>query len=245
MLSRHSRTSRSEERYRSLVAATAQLVWTTDAQGNVIEDLPTWRAFTGQTEEEIKGQGWINALHPNDRAPVADVWAHAVQTRSYYATEYRLRRHDGAYCHFMVRGVPILKTDGSIREWVVTCTNSTEWKQVQEELFNTGQMLQFVLDNIPQRVFWKDRNSVYLGCNKPFAQDTDYSDPDTVVGKTDYELCHVEAAHARHERTEDQAVMEAGAPKVNCEESLTNPDGTESWLMINKAPLRDQSGDVI
>src|SRR5215475_11081086 len=80
MLSRHTRTSHSEERYRSLIAATAQLVWTTDAQGNVIEDIPTWRAFTGQTEEEIKGQGWINALHPEDREPTAAVWAHAVQT---------------------------------------------------------------------------------------------------------------------------------------------------------------------
>src|SRR5579863_4641553 len=95
MLTRHTRISRSEERYRSLVAATAQLVWTTDAQGNVAEDLPTWRAFTGQTEEEIKGQGWINALHPDDRAPTAAVWAHAVQTCSSYATEYRVRRHDG------------------------------------------------------------------------------------------------------------------------------------------------------
>ncbi|HLX69815.1 MAG TPA: PAS domain S-box protein, partial [Verrucomicrobiae bacterium] len=244
MLSRHTQTSRGEERYRSLIAATAQLVWTTDAQGNVVEDLPTWRAFTGQTEEEIKGQGWINALHPDDRATTAAVWEHAVRSRSHYANEYRIRRHDGEYCHFMVRGVPILKKDGGIREWVGTCTNITEWKQVQEELFNSRQMLQLVLDNIPQRVFWKDRNSVYLGCNKPFAQDTDYSDPDTVVGKTDYELCHVESTHARHERTIDQVVMETGAPKLNCEESLIKPDGTH-WLMINKAPLRDQSGDII
>lgn len=244
MLSRHTRTSRSEERYRSLIAATAQLVWTTDAQGNVVEDLPTWRAFTGQSEEEIKGQGWIDALHPDDRAHSAAIWAHAVQTRSYYATEYRVRRQDGEYCHFMVRGVPILNKDGSIREWVGACTNVTEWKQVQEELFNSQQMLQFVIDNIPQRVFWKDRNSVYLGCNKPFAQDADYSDPNTVVGKTDYELSHVEAEHATHERTVDQAVMETGASKLNCEESLSKPDGTH-WLMINKAPLRDQSGDII
>lgn len=237
--------SRSEERYRSLVAATAQLVWITDDEGNVIEDLPTWREFTGQTEEEIKGQGWINALHPDDRAPTAVIWQHAVRSRSSYATEYRVRRHDGEYSHFMVRGVPILKKDGSIREWVGTCTNITEWKRAQEELFNSRQMLQLVLDNIPQRVFWKNRSSVYLGCNKPFAQDADYSDPDTVVGKTDYELSHVEAAHAGHERAVDQLVMETGASKLNCEESLNKPDGTESWLMKNKAPLRDQSGEVI
>ncbi len=245
MLSRHTRTSRSEERYRSLIAATAQLVWMTDVHGNVIEDIPTWRAFTGQTEEEVKGQGWINALHPDDRAPTAAVWAHAIRTRSYYATEYRLRRRDGEFCHFMVRGVPLLKKDGSIREWMGTCTNITEWKQVQEELFNSRQMLQLVLDNIPQRVFWKDRNSVYLGCNRPFAQDVDYSDPGTIVGKTDYELGAVTTANARRHGVDDRQVMESGVSKLNCEESLTKPDGTQSWFMTCRSPLRDQNGDVI
>ncbi len=137
MLPRRSQINRIEERYRSLVAATAQLVWTTDAQGNVDEDIPTWRAFTGQTTKQVKGLGWLNALHPEDREPTAAVWAHAVETRSRYATEYRLRRHDGEYCHFVVRGVPILGKDGSVREWVGTCTNITDSKRAEEELSNS------------------------------------------------------------------------------------------------------------
>ena len=245
MLSRHSRSIRSEERYRSLITATAQLVWTTDAKGNVVEDIPSWRAFTGQSEEEVKGQGWIHALHPEDRERTAAVWAHAVGTRSNYATEYRVRRLDGEYRHFIVRGVPILKKDGGIREWVGTCTDVTEWKQAQEELFNSRQMLQLVLDNIPQRVFWKDRNLVYLGCNKPFADDANHSVPDAVVGKTDYELRDVAAAEAGQQRADDQQVIESGASKLNYEVPFNKPDGTQSWLMLNKAPLRDLSGNVI
>src|SRR5262245_40527790 len=123
MLSRHTRTTRSQERYRSLIAATAQIVWTTDAEGNVVEDIPSWRAFTGQTEDGIQGMGWLNALHPEDRKPTAAVWVHAIQTCSHYATEYRVRRHDGEYCHFLVRGIPVFKKDGGVREWVGTCTN--------------------------------------------------------------------------------------------------------------------------
>ena len=125
MLSRHTRTTRTEKRYRSFIAATAQIVWATDAQGNVVEDIPSWRAFTGQTREEIKGQGWLNALHPEDREPTATVWAHAIQTCSHYAAEYRVRRHDGEYCHFMVRGIPLFNEDGGVREWVGTCTDIT------------------------------------------------------------------------------------------------------------------------
>jgi PAS domain S-box-containing protein len=64
-------------------------------------------------------------LHPEDRKRTAAVWAHAIETCSHYATEYRVRRHDGEYCHFLVRGIPVFKKDGGVREWVGTCTNIT------------------------------------------------------------------------------------------------------------------------
>ena len=115
-----------EERYRALVTATSQIVWTTNAQGEVSGDLPLWRKFTGQSEEEIKGWGWANALHLDDRQRTMDVWSNAVGKRSLYETAYRLRRHDGEYRYVAVRGVPVLKPDGSVREWVGTCTDITE-----------------------------------------------------------------------------------------------------------------------
>src|ERR1019366_7536535 len=96
----------SEARYRSLVTATAQFVWTTNAQGEVQEDLPAWRAFTGQSYDEIKGWGWASALHPDDLERTQTAWRHAVATRTLHETEYRMRRHDGEYRSFAVRGVP-------------------------------------------------------------------------------------------------------------------------------------------
>jgi len=115
-----------EERYRALVTATSQIVWTTNAQGEVSGDLPLWRKFTGQSEEEIKGWGWANALHRDDRQRTMDVWSNAVGKRSLYETAYRLLRHDGEYRYVAVRGVPVLKPDGSVREWMGTCTDITE-----------------------------------------------------------------------------------------------------------------------
>lgn len=243
MLLKRTRINRSEERYRSLVVAAAQMVWIADAQGNIHEDSPSWRTFTGQTLEEVKGRGWLNALHPEDRERTAAVWSQAVNTRSHYATEYRVRRHDGEYRYFMVRGVPILKRNGSIREWVGTCTDITDWKRAQEELFNSRQMLRLVLDTIPQRVFWKDRNSVYVGCNKPTAQDCGYSDPNEIVGKTDYETASATTAEVY--RADDRRVMETGETRINYEEPQMKPDGTQGWLTTSKVPLRDQAGRVI
>ncbi|MGJ0492073.1 ATP-binding protein [Methylobacter sp.] len=132
----------SEERYRSLTIATTQIVWTTNPLGEIVEDLPSWRTFTGQTEAEIKGHGWNNALHPDDRSEVMMSWLQAVKTRAAYNIEYRLYRHDGEYRHVAARGVPVLEVDGTIREWIGTCTDITEQKLAEEALQKSHEELE-------------------------------------------------------------------------------------------------------
>ncbi len=122
----------SEQRYRSLVVATSQIVWTTDPEGQVV-DMPEWRAYTGQSQEEVKGLGWLAAVHPEDRDRTAQVWSEAVRTKSLYQTEYRMRGVEGNYRYFSVRGVPVL-ADGNIREWVGTCTDITQRKSAEEQI---------------------------------------------------------------------------------------------------------------
>jgi PAS domain S-box-containing protein len=117
---------RQEARYRSLVTASAQIVWTTDPDGQVIEPLPSWQEFTGQTPQQYYGSGWVAAVHPQDRERTTAVWRRAVRTRSLYETEYRLQRYDGQYRLVAVRGVPVVEHDGAIREWVGACTDITE-----------------------------------------------------------------------------------------------------------------------
>lgn len=125
---------RDEQRYRSLVQATAAMVWNTPASGEFESDQPEWSTFTGQSFEQLKGWGWLNAVHPDDRPHTARVWSAAVASRSIYQVEHRLRRHDGQYRHMMVRAVPILNDDGSIREWVGIHTDVDDQKRAEEEL---------------------------------------------------------------------------------------------------------------
>ena len=138
----------SEQRYRALVLASAQVVWTTDPQGLVAYDMPLWREFTGQTHDEIQGWGWIEGLHPDDREHTAAVWSQAVANRSLYETEYRMRRRDGHYRHMAVRGVPVLEQDGSIREWVGTCTDIHDRKLIEDELRKQAVLLSLAHDAI-------------------------------------------------------------------------------------------------
>lgn len=123
-----------EEHYRALIHALSAIVWTTDAGGQVIEDQPQWRAFTGQTSNEIQGCGWLAALHPDSRAEAVSDWRHGVAQGSPYQTEWRLRRWDGEYRCFSIHAAPVRARDGAVREWIGCNIDITEYKVRDEEL---------------------------------------------------------------------------------------------------------------
>lgn len=125
---------RQAERFRALVTATAQIIWTTDPDGWVTEDSSSWRACTGQSYAEWKGWGWLNVIHPEDRERAKEAWTQAVANRSIYVTEYRVRAKDGHYRWMAARGVPVLDQSGGIREWVGMNTDITDRKRVEEAL---------------------------------------------------------------------------------------------------------------
>jgi len=132
---------KNEARYRSLVVASSQIVWSTNAAGEVADDLPFWRAYTGQSREEIMGWGWTNVIHAEDRRRATDAWAQAVSTRSLYDSEFRIRAVDGEYRDFAVRGVPVIDPDGALREWVGTCTDITQRKGMEAEAVRYREQL--------------------------------------------------------------------------------------------------------
>jgi diguanylate cyclase (GGDEF)-like protein/PAS domain S-box-containing protein len=113
---------------------------------------------------------------------------------------------------------------------------------VEEELYGSRQMLQSILDAIPQRVFWKDRNCIYLGCNRALATDAGVDAPAAIIGKSDFDLSWSEMAE--HYRVDDQLVMEQESAKLNFQEHLSSPDGSVRWIQTNKLPLRDRKGKV-
>jgi PAS domain S-box-containing protein len=132
-LSRHtSSLEEQKERYQQYIGATSHLLWTTDANGAVVTDLPTWRAYTGQGETDVRGVGWLDAVHAEEREAVRAAWAAAVRDRTLFESECRLRGQEGGYRHFSCRAVPIVRPDGTVSEWIGTCTDVTEKKQQAE-----------------------------------------------------------------------------------------------------------------
>ncbi len=138
----------SEERYRSLIEATAQIIWNEQGdRGEFISPQPAWSAFTGQTYDELKGWGWLNAIHPDDRAATTQAWLIAVENRTSYEFEHRLRRHDGVYRHMSVRAVPVFEENGAIREWVGVHSDVTDRKQAEEALRQSEDRLRLTMES--------------------------------------------------------------------------------------------------
>ncbi len=133
------RLRHSEERFRALIDASASVIWNTTAEGEMQPPQPRWGAYTGQTEEGYLGWGWIDAVHPDDRAMTAEAWARSVEERVPYSITHRLLRHDGAWRDMEARGVPVFAADGSLREWVGTHTDITARREAEEAVERARQ----------------------------------------------------------------------------------------------------------
>ena len=108
----------SEARHSLLIGSWVQAIWQTDADGVVISDSPSWRAYTGQTLQEWLGYGWLHAIHPDDRSYAEQQWQEATAAHGLVNAEFRLRDPNGGWRWTNVRAAPMLDANGDIEQWV-------------------------------------------------------------------------------------------------------------------------------
>jgi PAS domain S-box-containing protein len=155
-----------ERRYRMLTEVVTSIVWGAAASGEVVSELPSWSSFTGQTDEEVRGWGWLSAIHPDDWGPTASDWSAAVATKSVFRSENRVRRKDGEYRHMLARAIPILDEEGAIIEWVGAHIDITEQKLSQAALAESERFARCVLDSLSAHIAILDEGGTILAVNK-------------------------------------------------------------------------------
>jgi two-component system cell cycle sensor histidine kinase/response regulator CckA len=128
---------------------------------------------------------------------------------------------------------------------VIQCNirDNTEYTLAEEALRASRQMLGEIINALPARVFWKDKNLIYLGCNTVFARDAGFAGPKDIIGKDDFQMGWREQAEKY--RGDDREVIESGCAKLLIEESQTTPEGNTITLLSSKTPLRDSEGEIV
>lgn len=155
----------SEARYRSFITATSRIVWRAYADGDVAEDSPTWRAYTGQTHERWCAGGWLDSVHPDDRARVVATWQTAIAEKRTYDSEYRLLGGDGIYRTFRCRAVPVLDDQSRVREWVAVLDDLSEMRKAEAAARASEGRLRTILDAEPECVVLLDPQGRVLDIN--------------------------------------------------------------------------------
>lgn len=193
----------------------------------------------GHTRQVLLETPFIEFVHPDDQAATQEAVAQqaAGEPVAYFENRYRCK--DGSYKWLAWTAVPASK-NGYI---YAVARDITKQKAIQCELEAQRELFNNVLSNVPASIFWKDRNSVYLGVNKQFARDTGLQSPDELIGKSDYDLAWTKE-EADFYRECDLKVMDGGEAMLNIEESQLQADGRTVHLLTNKVPLLDAMGQV-
>jgi PAS domain S-box-containing protein len=232
-----------EAKYRGLFENAHDIIYTHDLEGNLTALNRAGQQILGYRADEAIGMNIARLVAPEQLELARQMTARkAVQGGT---THYELQvlakdghRVDLEISSWIVRreGEPV-RVEGIARD-------IRERKRAEQALHEQQAILRNIIDHSPCAIFWKDRRSVYLGCNQQSARDLGLGSPEQAVGKTDYDMPFAREEAAFYTQC-DRQVMESGEPLLHIEETQQRPDGQQAALVTSKVPLRNEHGEVV
>jgi PAS domain S-box-containing protein len=200
--------------------------------------------LTGYPYQEFinKNITFGSLIHPEDRQYVFDEIQNAFANKATFKIEYRIITKQQEEKWVWEQGQGVFSDKGnlqSIEGYIVDITFS---KHIQQELANSNQILQLILDTIPTRVFWKDLNLNFLGGNIAYLNDAGFKNTTELIGKNDFDFNSNELSQKF--RDEEFELLRTGIPQYNIEESEIKDNRIIRWFKTNKIPLLDTQGNV-
>jgi len=228
----------SEARYRNIFEHAVDIIYLVNPDGTFRSLNPAFERITGWKVEEWIGKSFTPIVHPDDLADANAVFQRALSGESITSFRLRIARKSGQYFDAEIVITPF--EDGMAMGIV---RDITERMQAEEQIRKQQKFTAQIIDTIPMRIFWKDRDLRYLGCNTLFAKDAGLTRPDELIGKNDFDMCWKEQAELY--RADDQQVMDSNTPKLSYDEPQTTPEGGRIWLRTSKIPLHDEVDETI
>jgi PAS domain S-box-containing protein len=233
---------KSENKYRTLIESLPQVIFSKDRNSIYISCNENYARDLGIRSEDVVGKTDYD-FYPKELAEkYRQDDKRIMETGITGNIEERYIRQGQEMIVQTVK-TPIRDEQGNISGVLGIFWDITERKKAEEALYASHQIIEGIINAISVRVFWKDKNLVYLGCNAIFARDAGFTDPKDIVGKDDYQMGWRDQAELY--RSDDRQVIESGRPKLLIEEPQTTPEGNSIALLTSKIPLCDSKGEVI
>jgi PAS domain S-box-containing protein len=231
----------SEADFRALAEAMPQIVWVTRPDGWTTYFNQQWPNYTGLTLAESLGHGWNKPFHPEDQQRAWDAWRHATATISDYSLECRLRRADGEYRWWLVRGVPQKDNHGRILRWIGTCTDIHAIRQAQEQLRESEDRFRSMFKLAATGIATSTPRGRYLQANAAYCQ---------MLGYTEDELRARDFASVTHPddlnlnlKLRDE-LLAGQRPSFVMEKRYQNKNGAIVWTSHSVSATHTPSGEI-
>jgi PAS domain S-box-containing protein len=228
---------RSENRLKAIADSTSEAI-VIHEKGYIKEVNTAFTKITGYQPEEVIEQYLFNIFVPETKA------VSIINMQLGYDKPYEgvLVRKDGSEVPIEIHGRVVRFEEQRIRIFAIR--DISEQKAIQNDLQKSKDVLQKIIDALPQSVFWKNRESVFLGCNRRFLKLVGLDNVEQVVGKTDYDLWS-NKEDAEYYISIDKKVMDNNLPELDSLQTRTQPNGQLSWIRVSKVPFHDAEGNVI
>ncbi len=235
----------SEERFELAMRGANDGIWDWDIVADQVYYSFRFRQMLGVPEHEsFSVENFIAHVPPEEMIRMNRIAQAYLQKQiPAYEITLHIRHWAGHYLWILVRAAAVWDTQGAPIRMVGTLTDLTLQKQTEDALRSQQDFLRLVIDNLPLLIFWKNQDSVFLGCNQHVADLSGLSTPDAIVGKTDYDLVWRDLAEQY--RQDDLCVMQYDTPKLHFVEPFLRIDQGTRWIETNKIPLHDDVGKVI
>lgn len=227
--------------FRALAETVPALVFACDPMGMNVYVNARFERYAGVTGEAMRARGYMQVVHPDDRAAMDAAAAAARASGDEYEVEARLCGGDGGYRWHMIRAAP-MRRDGDVLRWMGVATDIEVAHTAAADAERAAALLAAIGDAVPDLIYARDRAGRFTYVSRAAALELGF-DAATIVGRRTSEVI-ADPAEARQHVEHDSAVLEGGRP-VAVEEAHTGPDGRRRAFRSVKAPLRDARGAVV
>jgi two-component system sensor histidine kinase/response regulator len=236
----------SNEKFQQLAVNITDVFWVRSPDMRTVHYVsPAFARIWGRPVEYLQAnpQEWSDFIVPEDRERVQKVFAGLTGEERSIDTEYRIMRPDGEIRWVQARGFQVRNSADELIRLAGIVTDITERKRIAIKLAEASGLLDALLDNSPDLIYFKDRESRFVRFSKSYLQFIRLTAPEMLCGKTDADI--FAANHAQAALADEQEIIRTGQPIVGKLEMETYPDRPVTWALTTKMPWRDGTGEIV